>query len=128
MLRSFLSGKIHRATVTEACIDYEGSISIDEHLLEAAGIQPYERVEIYNVTTGARFTTYAIKAPGGSGTIGINGAAAHLAQRGHLVIIAAYVQLTNEEVERHQPRLAFVDAANRIREHRHAEQPSTVTV
>lgn len=128
MLRSFLTGKIHRATVTEACVDYEGSISIDEHLLEAADVRPYERVEVYNVTTGARFATYAIAAPSGSGTIGINGAAAHLAKPGHLVIIAAYAQLTPEEADRHRPRLVFVDAANRIREHRHAEQPSTVTV
>jgi aspartate 1-decarboxylase len=128
MLRTFLSGKIHRATVTEACIDYEGSISIDEHLLRAAGIQPYERVEIYDVTTGARFATYAIVAPAGSGTIGINGAAAHLAHRGDLVIIAAYAQLTREEADAHQPRLVFVDATNRIREQRHAESPSTVTV
>jgi aspartate 1-decarboxylase len=128
MLLTFLSGKIHRATVTEACVDYEGSISIDEHLLAAAGIRPYERVEIYNVTTGSRLATYAIVAPGGSGAIGINGAAAHLAKKGDLVIIAAYAQLTTEEADRHRPRLVFVDAKNRIREQRHAETPSTVTV
>jgi aspartate 1-decarboxylase len=128
MLLTFLSGKIHRATVTEACIDYEGSISIDEDLLQAAGIRQNERVEVYNVTTGTRFATYAIVAPPGSGTIGINGAAAHLATRGDLVIIAAYAQLTPEEADRHQPKLVFVDAANRIREKRHAEQPSTITV
>ncbi len=128
MLLTFLSGKIHRATVTEACIDYEGSISIDEHLLEAAGIRPYERVEVYNVTTGARFATYAIVAPAGSGTVGINGAAAHLATTGDLVIVAAYAQLTPEEAERHRPRLVFVDAKNKIREARRAESPSTVTV
>ena len=125
MLLSFLSAKIHRATVTEACVDYEGSISIDEHLLKAAGIRPYERVEVYNITTGSRFATYAILAPAGSGTIGVNGAAAHLAHRGDLVIIAAYAQLTPEEADVHQPRLVFVDAANRIREQRHVEKPST---
>jgi aspartate 1-decarboxylase len=128
MLLTFLSGKIHRATVTEACVDYEGSISIDENLLRGAGIRPYERVEVYNVTTGARFATYAIVGPAGSGMIGVNGAAAHLAARGDLVIIAAYAQLTPEEADRHQPRLVFVDAANRIREQRRAEQPSTITV
>jgi aspartate 1-decarboxylase len=128
MLLTFLSGKIHRATVTEACIDYEGSISIDANLLQAAGVRPYERVEVYNVTTGARFATYAILAPAGSGTIGVNGAAAHLATRGDLVIIAAYAQMTSEEADRHQPKLVFVDTANRIREQRHAETPSTITV
>jgi aspartate 1-decarboxylase len=128
MLLTLLSGKIHRATVTEACVDYEGSISIDEHLLTSAGIRPYERVEVYNVTTGARFATYAIVAPAGSGTIGVNGAAAHLAGKGHLVIIAAYAQMTPEEADRHRPRLVFVDAANRVRDRRHAETPSTVTV
>ena len=128
MLLTLLSGKIHRATVTEACIDYEGSISIDENLLSAAGIRPFERVEIYNVTTGARLATYAIVAPAGSGKIGINGAAAHLAQKGHLVIIAAYAQMTPAEADQHEPRLVFVDAANRVREKRHVETPSTVTV
>jgi len=128
MLLTLLSGKIHRATVTEACVDYEGSISIDENLLTAAGIRPYERVEVYNVTTGARFATYAIVAPAGSGTIGVNGAAAHLAGKGHLVIIAAYAQMTPEEAELHRPRLVFVDAANRVKDRRHVETPSTVTV
>jgi aspartate 1-decarboxylase len=128
MLLTLLSGKIHRATVTEACVDYEGSISIDENLLTAAGIRPYERVEVYNVTTGARFATYAIVAPAGSGTIGVNGAAAHLAGKGHLVIIAAYAQMTPEEADLHRPRLVFVDAANRVKDRRHVETPSTVTV
>jgi aspartate 1-decarboxylase len=128
MLLTFLSGKIHRATVTEANIDYEGSISVDEHLLQGAGIRAFERVEVYNVTTGARFATYAIVAPAGSGTIGINGAAAHLAKKGDLVIVAAYAQLTPQEADAHRPKLVFVDAANRIREKRHSETPSTVTV
>jgi len=128
MQLTLLSGKIHRATVTEACIDYEGSISIDEHLLDAAGIRAYERVEVYNVTTGARFATYAIVARPGSGMIGINGAAAHLATKGDLVIIAAYAQMTPAEADQHRPKLVFVDAANRIRERRHVEAPSTITV
>jgi aspartate 1-decarboxylase len=128
MLLTLLSGKIHRATVTEANVDYEGSISIDENLLDAAGVRPYERVEVYNVTTGTRFATYAIVARPGSGMIGINGAAAHLATQGDLVIIAAYAQMTPEEADRHRPKLVFVDASNRIRERRHVEAPSTVTV
>jgi len=128
MLLTLLSGKIHRATVTEACVDYEGSISIDENLLIAAGIRAYERVEVYNVTTGARFATYAIVAKPGSGTIGINGAAARLATPNDLVIIAAYAQMTPEEADRHQPRLVFVDKANAIKERRHVETPSTITV
>ena len=128
MLLTLLSGKIHRATVTEACVDYEGSISIDEHLLDAAGIRPYERVEIYNVTTGARFATYAIVARPGSGKIGINGAAAHLATTGDLVIIAAYAQMTPAEADQHRPKLVFVDAHNGIRERRHVEAPSTINV
>jgi aspartate 1-decarboxylase len=128
MLLTLLSGKIHRATVTEANVDYEGSISIDEHLLDGAGIRPYERVEVYNVTTGTRFATYAIVARPGSGMIGINGAAAHLATKGDLVIIAAYAQMTPEEADRHRPKLVFVDASNRIRERKHVEAPSTLSV
>lgn len=128
MLLTLLTGKIHRATVTEACVDYEGSISIDEHLLDAAGIRPYERVEVYNVTTGARFATYAIVGRPGSGTIGINGAAARLATTGDLVIIAAYAQMTPEEADRHRPKLVFVDKTNAIKERRHVEAPSTINV
>ena len=129
MLLTLLSGKIHRATVTEACVDYEGSISIDENLLDGAGIRPYERVEVYNVTTGARFATYAIVARPGSGMIGINGAAAHLAHEGgprdHRRLRADDAPA---EADQHRPKLVFVDAANRIRERRHVEAPSTITV
>ncbi|KAA0253990.1 MAG: aspartate 1-decarboxylase [Acidobacteria bacterium] len=124
---TMLKAKIHRATVTDANLDYEGSITIDTTLLEAAGILPYERVEVYNVTRGTRFATYAIEGPAGGGDIGVNGAAAHLAKRGDLVIVAAYAAMAPEEARRHVPSLVFVDGRNRIREVKASERPATVT-
>ena len=93
MQRIMLKSKIHRATVTDANIEYEGSITLDEGLMEAAGILPFEQVHIYNITNGARFQTYAIKGERGSGEVCINGAAAHLAKKGHMVIIASYASM-----------------------------------
>lgn len=113
MKRTLLKSKIHRATVTEADLHYAGSISIDRELLAAADIVEYERVEIYNVTNGARLATYAIAGEPGSGTICINGAAAHLVDVGHLVIIASYAEYEEHEVGRHQPRVVLVDQENR---------------
>lgn len=113
--RTFLFSKIHRATVTAADLDYEGSITIDTDLLEAAGLMVHERVEVYNVTNGNRFATYAIEGERGSGTIQINGAAAHLARRGDVVIIAAYCELDAESAALHQPRVILVDEKNRIK-------------
>jgi len=110
-----LKSKIHRATVTDANVDYEGSVAIDEALMEAAGILPFEQVQIYNIANGARLTTYAIKGERGSGTISINGAAAHLASRGDLVIIACYCALEEAEAAAHNPTLVYVDAANGIK-------------
>jgi len=115
MQRVMLKSKIHRATVTDANIDYEGSVAIDEVLMEAAGILPFEQVQIYNIANGARLTTYAIKGERGSGTISINGAAAHLASRGDLVIIASYCTLPEAEAVLHNPILVYVDAGNGIR-------------
>ena len=126
MKLTMLKAKIHRATVTRAHLDYEGSVTIDRTLLEAAGILPYERVEIYNVTRGSRLATYAIEGEAGSGAIEINGAAAHLAGPGDLVILAAYCELTPEEAPTHRPRLVFVDGGNRISETKHAETPHTL--
>ncbi len=123
---TMLKAKIHRATVTRAHLDYEGSVTIDRDLLEAAGILPYERVEIYNVTRGSRLATYAIEGETGSGAIEINGAAAHLAGPGDLVILAAYCDLAPEEAPGHRPRLVFVDERNRISETKHAETPHTL--
>jgi len=114
MKRILLKSKIHRATVTNANLDYEGSVSIDPELLEAADIVPFERVEIYDVTNGSRLTTYAILAAPGSGEICINGAAAHLVNPGDLVIIASYAQYNADEIADHAPRLVHVDQCNRV--------------
>ncbi|MBI5238052.1 MAG: aspartate 1-decarboxylase [Deltaproteobacteria bacterium] len=114
MLRVMLKSKIHRATVTGSNLEYEGSVAIDESLMEAACIYPFEQVQIYNITNGERLTTYAIKAPKGSGGISINGAAAHLAKKGDIIIIASYTSLDEAEAERWRPVLVYVDAANSI--------------
>jgi aspartate 1-decarboxylase len=113
--RTLLKSKIHRATVTHAELDYEGSITIDRDLMDAADLLPHERVEIYDVTNGARLATYAIPGERGSGTIGINGAAAHLVKPGDLVILATYAQMTDAEARDFEPRICFVDARNRLR-------------
>ncbi|MCK1402296.1 aspartate 1-decarboxylase [Bradyrhizobium sp. 4] len=111
---TLMKGKIHRASVTEADLHYEGSISIDRKLLEAAGVLVNERVEIYNVDTGARFATYAIEAPEGSGTVGLNGAAARLAIPGDKLIIVAYASFDETEAKTFRPRVVLVDRENRI--------------
>ncbi|MFQ5736087.1 MAG: aspartate 1-decarboxylase [Thermodesulfobacteriota bacterium] len=115
MQRVMLKSKIHRATVTDADLDYEGSVAIDESLMEAAGIYPFEQVQIYNIKNGARLTTYAIKGERGSGVISINGAAAHLAGKGDLVIIASYCTLSEAEAEAHTPVLVYVDERNSVK-------------
>ena len=109
---SMLKAKIHRATITQTDLHYEGSITIDEALLEASGILPYEQVDVLNINNGNRFTTYAIKGERGSGIIGINGAAARLAQTGDLVIICAFAQFTSEEAPTHNPTIVFVNNQN----------------
>jgi aspartate 1-decarboxylase len=114
MLRHFLLGKIHRATVTRADLDYVGSITIDLDLVEAAGFLENEKIDIYDVTNGARLSTYVIPGVRGSGEIGINGAAAHLVKPGDLVILASYGWMTAEEAEQHRPRVVHVDAKNRV--------------
>jgi aspartate 1-decarboxylase len=116
MLRRMLGAKIHRATVTQADLHYEGSVTIDRALLEASGILPHEQVHCWNVTRGTRFTTYALEGASDSGVICINGAAAHLAGVGDLVIITTFVTVTDEEARRHQPRVLLVDAKNRIKQ------------
>ena len=113
MLRTMMKAKIHRATVTDSNLDYQGSITIDEALLEKAGIIPYEQVDIYNITNGERFTTYAITGPRDSGTICINGAAAHKAKKGDLVIIVSYALFAESELDGFKPKVVFVDKANR---------------
>jgi aspartate 1-decarboxylase len=122
MTRKMLRAKIHRATVTEANVDYEGSITIDRRLLEATDLLPNEAVCVWNVTNGNRLETYVVEGAPDSGVICVNGAAAHLVRPGDLVIIAAYTWLEEEAARRHQPKVVFVDGQNRIRELR-AEEP-----
>ena len=128
MIRIFLRSKIHGATVTEANLHYEGSITIDSHLMNAAGLLPFEKVEIYIVTNGNRFETYVIEGEAGSGKIGINGAAAHLAREGDKVIIACYAMLQQGQIENHRPRLVFVDSETRAKLLKEAETASTFAV
>jgi len=112
---TMLKAKLHRATVTGADLDYEGSIAIDRDLLEASGILPHEQVDVLNITTGARFTTYAIAAPRGSRTVGVNGAAARLVQAGDKVIVVAYGQLDASEARNYAPTVVLLDDGNRIK-------------
>lgn len=114
MQLTLLKAKLHRARVTHAELDYEGSCAIDANLLETAGILPYEQIQIYNVSNGERFTTYAIHAAAGSGTISMNGSAAHRAHPGDIVIICAYAQMNAVEAVNHKPRLVYLDEHNRI--------------
>jgi aspartate 1-decarboxylase len=110
-----LKSKIHRATVTGADLHYEGSITIDDNLLRAADVVPFEMVDCWNVTTGARFRTYAMRGEAGSGVVCVNGAAAHLVRRGDRLIIATWCELNDAEAWRHQPTIVLVDEQNRPR-------------
>ncbi|MBI2486957.1 MAG: aspartate 1-decarboxylase [Deltaproteobacteria bacterium] len=114
MNRTLLKSKIHRATVTEANVDYEGSITVDKDLMGAAGLVPYEQVHIFNVKNGHRFYTYVIEGKRGSGVICTNGAAAHLAREGDTVIIASFASYDENEVNKHNPKLVYVDSNNKI--------------
>ena len=120
--RKMLRAKIHRATVTHADLHYEGSITIPSELLEAADLLEHESVHVWNVTNGARFETYTVKGEAQSGTICINGAAAHHANPGDIVIIAAFGFIEERAARRHTPRVVFVDGDNQIKELR-AEVP-----
>ncbi len=115
MIRKVLGAKIHRATVTQANVDYEGSIAMSPKLLEAAELMPYESVHIWNVSSGARFETYAIANIEDNGDICINGAAAHLAKPGDLIIVARFIWLEEIECKNFQPKIIFVDAKNQIK-------------
>lgn len=114
MLLTMLRAKIHRATVTDANLEYEGSVTVDLDLLEASGILLYESVDIYDITNGARIRTYTIPGERGSGTVCINGAAAHLVKAGDRVILASYAQFTPEEAKAHRPRVVLLGEGNRI--------------
>lgn len=113
MKRTMMSGKIHRATVTEANVDYEGSISVDRELREAAGMLPFEQVHVVDVDNGARLVTYLIDAEAGSGDVIMNGAAARLVRKGDRVIIISYGEMESDEAAAHRPRILLVDAGNR---------------
>ena len=114
MLRTMMTSKIHRATVTQADLHYVGSVTVDEELLDAADLLPGELVHIVDVTNGARLETYTIAGERGSGVLGINGAAAHLVHPGDIVILIAYGQMDTAEARSYRPRVVFVDADNRI--------------
>jgi len=114
MQLTLLKCKLHRACVTHAELDYEGSCAIDEHLMVMAGIREYEQIQIYNVTNGERFTTYAIRAEGGSRVISVNGAAAHKASPGDRVIICAYAAMDAAEANAFSPSLVYLDEKNRV--------------
>jgi len=114
MFRQMLRAKIHRATVTDACLDYEGSLTVDENLLEAAGILPYEAVVISNLNNGERFTTYAMAGKRGSGEIVLNGPTARKGAIGDQIIIFCYEFYAEDEIKRHAPRIIKVDERNRI--------------
>ena len=118
MFRTLLKSKIHRATVTDCELHYEGSCAIDEDLLDAAGLAENEQIHIWNVNNGERFVTYAIRGQRASGIISLNGSAARRASVGDLVIIAAFGLVPEDQVTGYRPKLVFVDAANRIKEER----------
>ena len=126
MFRTMLGGKIHRATVTEADLNYVGSITIDQDLLDAAGICVNEKVQIVNNNNGARLETYTIPGERGSGVICLNGAAGRLVQKGDIVIIMSYVLMSNEEAKNHEPKVVLVNEQNKIRGIIHYEPPHTV--
>jgi aspartate 1-decarboxylase len=119
MQRTMCKGKIHRATVTQANLNYVGSITIDADLLEAADIYPYEKVQVVNINNGSRLETYTIAGARGSGVICLNGAAARLAAEGDIVIIISYGQYNELEIRALEPRIVFVDADNHITETKH---------
>ena len=114
MRRTFFKSKIHRATVTQADLDYEGSVTIDEDLMEASGIWNWEAVHIWNITRGTRLQTYALKGARGSGVICINGAAAHLNKPGDMVILATFAELEESEARTFVPKVVLVDQQNKI--------------
>lgn len=114
MRLNVFKSKIHRATVTHADVAYEGSVTIDRALMDAADIVPHEAVHIWNATRGTRLVTYALPGPAGSGAVCVNGAAAHLNQPGDIVILATFADMTREEAATHRPRIVRVDAKNRL--------------
>ncbi|MCB2214513.1 aspartate 1-decarboxylase [Desulfofustis glycolicus] len=116
MQEFMLKAKLHRATITHAELSYEGSLSIDQELMAAVGLREFERIHIYNINNGERFETYAIKAPGGSGTVGLNGAAARKGMVGDLIIIVSYCLVDAADLANYRPQIALLGSNNRIKE------------
>src|SRR5262245_39781913 len=114
MTREMLRAKVHRITVTECDVAYEGSLTLDRDLMDACGVVPFERIDVYDVDNANRFSTYLIEGPRGSGACCVNGAAARLVEVGHKVIIAAYASVPEAEVRTHLPKIVLVDDANRM--------------
>lgn len=125
--RVLFKSKIHRARVTHADVDYEGSVTIDTDLMDQADILPNEEVQIWNVTRGTRLTTYALPAERGSRVVCVNGAAAHLNRPGDLIIIATFAMYTEEEARAHRPKVVLVDEDNRVKDGAHVEIPGPAT-
>jgi aspartate 1-decarboxylase len=123
MFRVMMKSKIHRATITQANLHYEGSLTIATELMEAADILPYEMVHVYNISNGERFETYAIEGEENSGVICLNGAAARKGSPGDLIIITTYATYEGAELERHQPKVVIVDRHNRLKTTSSAEKP-----
>jgi aspartate 1-decarboxylase len=117
MLRYMLKAKIHRATITQADINYEGSLTIDRDLMDAADIVPFEKVGVYNINNGNRFETYAIEGERGTGVIGLNGAAARKGMVGDLIIIATYTAVARDEMGGYRPTILLLDAHNKVKQH-----------
>lgn len=116
MLTEMLKAKLHKATITEADLTYEGSLTIDKDLMDAVGIIPFEKVKVYNINNGERFETYAIAGKRNSGVIGLNGAAARKGMVGDLIIIVTFTQLSAAELEGYHPRIALIDGNNRVKQ------------
>ena len=125
MKREMLRAKIHRITVTERNVEYEGSLTLDPRLMQATDMRPYERIDVYDVDNGSRFSTYLIEGTPGLGECCVNGAAAHLVERGHKLILCAYATLDEAEVDTHRPRVVLVTDANDIREIKDEERAAT---
>lgn len=122
MLRYMLKSKIHRATVIEADLNYEGSLSIDKNLMDAVDLYPFERVNIYNINNGERFDTYVIEGAAGSGMIGLNGAAARKGMSGDLIIIVSYALYTPDDLAGYKPKIVVLDKGNLIKKVMHVEE------
>ena len=126
MQLNVFKSKIHRATVTHADLEYEGSVTIDADLLDAADIFPHEAIHVWNVTSGTRLVTYALEGPRGSGCVCVNGAAAHLVKPGDLVILATFAEMSREEARQHKPKVVLVDGKNRPLDANHTERPGPI--